>query len=140
MKLILSLIAGCLLLIGCSGTLQQDINTALIFEGQAQSAEQQLVLAAQVAIGALPADKQAAAQAQLLDIAAKVEAAFVAKDAALQAAKDAASSNGLNLPQLFADITAAIQALVALAQTFGADAPTTQAIGNRLVAASGAAK
>src|SRR5208337_2123095 len=113
------------LLLSCSSTLQKDLNTALVFEGQAQSAEQTIVLVAQQAIALLPAASQAKAQSDLQQAAQTATLAFAAKDSALQAAIDADSANGLNLPQLIADITAAIQAIVALANSFGADQSVT---------------
>jgi hypothetical protein len=113
------------LLLSCSSTLQKDLNTALVFEGQAQSAEQTIVLVAQQAIALLPAASQAKAQSDLQQAAQAATLAFAAKDSALQAAIDADSANGLNLPQLIADITTAIQAIVALANSFGADQTVT---------------
>ena len=115
--------------VGCQGSLQKDLNTALVFEGQAQSAEQTIVLVAQQAIALLPADKQGAAQATLADASNKATLAFAAKDAALQAAIDADSSSGLNLAQLLSDVTAAIQAIVELANSFGADQALTAKLG-----------
>lgn len=134
-RLITALIFGCALTFGCASTLQKDLNTALVFESSAQTAEQNIVLVAQAAIALLPADQQGKAQADLTQAAGAATRAFAAKDAAIQAAIDADSASGLNLPALVADITAAIQAIVALANTFGASEGTTAVIQSQLLAA-----
>ena len=125
----------CLSVQGCTSTLQKDLNTALVFESSAQTAEENIVLVAQAAIALLPADKQAQAQIDLTKAAGVATQAFAAKDAAIQAAIDANSASGLNLPQLVADITAAIQAIVALANAFGATKDTTEALQHQLLLA-----
>ena len=119
---------------GCGGTIHQQIEKALVFEQQVHTYQQQLVLVAQASIAMLPVEKQADAMRILGDANGKLTLALDAKDTALQAALDASDSN-LNLNQLIADIVAAVQAIVSVVNSFGANQQHTQAIGVALVSA-----
>lgn len=122
------------MLTGCGGTLHQQIEKALVFEQQVHTYQQQLVIVAQASIAMLPVEKQAEALRILGDANGKLTLALDAKDQALQAALDASDTN-FNLNQLIADIVAAVQAIVSVVNSFGANRQHTEAIGWALMSA-----
>ena len=132
--------AACVLILalpilhGCSGTFQQDMDKALLFEATAQTAQGQIYAVASNAILALPADQQAAARAKLDAANQDLVNAFNAKDDALQQAAAANSFANINLGQITSDVVQAVQAIIALVQTFGVSDHVTAPIQTRLLA------
>lgn len=124
-----------LILLGCGGSLHSQVEKVIVFEQQVHSYQQQLLVVAQSAIVMLPADKQAQALQQLQDANGKLTLALDAKDAALQAALDASDASGLDVSKLVADIVAAVNAIVTVVNSFGADPRQTQEVGARLIVA-----
>ena len=101
---------------------QQKINTVLEAESKLQAQERQIVMAAQLNVAFLPADKQAQALKLITDTDSSFNQAIVTKSATLQAINDGLNSDWVKLGQ---DITAAAAALEQLAKIllqFGADA------------------
>ena len=121
--------------VGCGGSIHTQIEKALVFEQQVHTYQQQLMTVAQAAIVVLPADKQASAQAALADANQKLTLALDAKDAALQAALDASDTTNLNLSQLIADIVTAVQDVIVVANSFGANPQQLGEISQRLLVA-----
>lgn len=121
-------------LFGCGGSIHAQIEKALVFEQQVHTYQQQLLSVADAAIVMLPVAQQADARAKLLDANTKLTAALDAKDATLQAALDA-SASPLDLDKLIADIVSAVEAVVVVVNSFGADRAQTEYVGKCLIMA-----
>jgi len=121
----------------CGGSLHSTIETVMVFQAEVHTEQAQVLLAANAAIATLPADQQQAALGALNAANDKLTAALNAKDAALQAALDASDTSGINIQQIESDILAAVNAVVALVQTFGVaeQSQRAQASATRLLAA-----
>jgi hypothetical protein len=115
--LVMTLTTGC-------NNLQTVLNTALADEQAVDVAGQEVIRIAQASIPLLPADKQAQAQADLTTAANKFDDVLAAAIATTQAAIAADNSNGINITQLEADITAAIQAIISVMSADGVDVTT----------------
>jgi hypothetical protein len=126
-----------LLLTGCGlSNFQKDLNTILADAVQAQQSEGNLIQLAQLAISQLPADQQAVAQADLNNDKAKLDSVLTDAITVLKLAIATSNDSGVNVTQIEADITAAIQVIADLAVTFGADKNVANAYASQLSQAS----
>jgi len=118
-RFIVTLFAVLLALTGCGGTLNVDVQKALVFEQQVQTEVTYLRSVAEAAIPMLPVEKQQAARDALADAYGKVCAALTAKDDALQAAL-LASAQSVDITAVALQIAQAVQEIIALVESFGA--------------------
>lgn len=118
MKSLLFLI---LLLVGCSSSLQAKLNTAYAYEQATQPIVTNVIAIANRDIALLAPEQQAAAKGELDAIAAKVTAAYAAKDAALLDAIN--TSKSVDVVTMIDNITILVTDLISVAAKFSVDAP-----------------
>lgn len=106
--------------VGCTN-IQGKINSALEAENTLTVEAQNIENVAQAAIVLLPADKQAAAQADLAKASTAFSDAIAAKTATLNAINDGLSSDWAKLAADLETATTAVEALANLILSFGAD-------------------
>lgn len=106
--------------VGCAN-IQGKINTALEAENVLTVEAQKIESIAQAAIVLLPADKQAAAQADLSKASTAFADAIAAKSATLQAINDGLNSDWTKLAADLQTAATAVEALASLIISFGAN-------------------
>jgi hypothetical protein len=104
--------------INCGGTLQKQLNVAILAEKQAEKYEAELAKMVEDAIAMLPVDQRPAAEAKYKDIKTRLDTALATLETTLQNAALADSTSGLNLGQLLGNVTTLISDLASLVSVF----------------------